>query len=304
MLRPAFAFSLLISITTPAAAQENSLFWEVKGSGSDRSSYLFGTVHSRDVRAYGQVERVLPYADSVQVVAGELDLEKGMADPIGLMGAMMLPEGKSLKELYKEKDWLLIEKEIGAQLGPMATMAQKLKPIFVMAMLTEAAMAQDEELVLDDHLLSTAKAEGHRVIGIETVEEQMNALDALPLKEQAALLLEHVKSDGAEVELNELMDAYAAQDLEAIARLVKESASMPKDLEKVLITDRNHRMVYRLDSIMQGGESILFCVGAAHLPLEDGLIGLLREKGYEVVPVKDEIAPRKEIEPAIEEKDR
>ena len=307
MLRRSVPLFFIVLLTIPAIPQgtPHSLLWRITGGG-ENPSFLFGTVHSRDSRAYQYGDTVRAALNSVSVVAGELDLTNPAADALGLINSMMLPEGQKLEDLYKKKDWALIEAELKEKIGPMAVMTYRMKPFFVLAMLTEAGMQADEEKVLDDHLLSTAKENGQRVIGMETMKEQMAAMDAMGVKEQAGLLLDHVKNNGYEAELSEMMDAYAAQDLDAIMKISESSGTMTGPMEKALITDRNERMVHRLDSMMTAGEDIFFAVGAAHLPGDKGLIQLLRAKGYTVEPVIYSAKPlpiEEQIEPAIEEKE-
>ena len=309
MLRRSIQIFLLLFVPLPALAQSTprSLLWKVSGSEGGKPSFLFGTMHSRDSRAYQFGDTVHAALKSVSVVAGELDLTNAAGDALGMMNTMMLPEGQKLEDLYKKKEWALIEAGLKETIGPMAVMTYRMKPFFVLAMLTEAGMQADEEKVLDDHLLSTAKENGQRVIGLETMKEQMAAMDAMSVKEQAGLLLDHVKNDGYEKELGEMMDAYAAQDLDAIMKISESSGTMNGTMEKALITDRNERMVHRLDSMMQVGEDVFFAVGAAHLPGEKGLIQLLRAQGYTVEPVIYAVKPQpieeEQIEPAIEEKE-
>ena len=56
-------------------------------------------------------------------------------------------------------------------------------------------------------------------------------------------------------------------------------------MDASLIVERNGRMVYRMDSILRAGTTAFFAVGSAHLPREQGLITLLRARGYTVDPV-------------------
>jgi hypothetical protein len=51
-----------------------------------------------------------------------------------------------------------------------------------------------------------------------------------------------------------------------------------------LLTKRNIKMALRMDS-MSHERSMVFAVGAAHLPGDDGVIKLLKEKGFTVTPV-------------------
>ncbi len=297
---------LFLFLAYPVLAQDTpkSLLWKVTGPGVARPSYLFGTAHSRDERAFRFSDSVWIAMGRADVVAGELDLEKGRQNAMAMMNIMLLPDGKKLQDLYAEKEWQRIDAHLKEDLGAMAAMVQRMKPFFVMAMLTEAQMGTDREKVLDDHILSTARAQGQRVIGIETFEEQVRAMDALPLVEQAQMLLEYVDSEGdAAEDLNALIDAYEAQDLDAMMEITENSGQLPKGMEKALLTERNHRMAHRLDSIMRGGENVFFAVGAAHLPRKDGLITLLRDKGYTVEPVMYTVVRREETEPAEEKVD-
>jgi uncharacterized protein YbaP (TraB family) len=274
--------------------QPGSLLWSIAGEGAAEPSYLYGTVHSRDDRAYGFVEAVQASMAGVSTVAGELDLEASRSAGLKLMGAMMLPDGKELKDLYKKKEWDQVEAYLLEELGPMASMMMRMKPFLIMATMSEASMAQDRPKVLDDHLLTHAKQQGKRVIGLETLEEQLAAIDALSLKEQAAMLLDHVRNDGHKGMMDQLMEAYVAQDLEALMKLTEASGTMPRKLEQALLTERNERMAHRMDSVMHADGSATFLVGAAHLPGDAGIITLLRQRGLTVEPLPLESGPAKE----------
>lgn len=52
---------------------------------------------------------------------------------------------------------------------------------------------------------------------------------------------------------------------------------------KLLVTDRNHAWMPALAKYLDGGNAVVN-VGGAHLPGPDGLIALLRQRGYQVLP--------------------
>jgi hypothetical protein len=120
---------------------------------------------------------------------------------------------------------------------------------------------------------------------LESLKEQMRAMDVLPLQEQAAMLLEQARRTGYDDELESMMQAYAAQDLNALLRVSQESESMPPALEKALLTDRNGVMAHRMDSVMRADNGAMFLIGAAHLPGDAGVLKALVAKGYTVEPV-------------------
>ena len=262
-----------------------ALLWSITAPGSVDTSYLYGTVHSRDERAFHMVGRVEERLVEARTVAGELDLEASRKAGLQLMGAMMLPDGATLESLYRKKEWKELEPFLRRELGAMAPLFMRMKPFFVLATLSEAAMPQDRPRVLDDHLLSTAQEQGQRVIGLETLQEQLRALDVLPLKEQATMLLDQARRNDHRQQLEELMQAYMAQDLEALMAITERSGGMPAELERALLTERNERMVQRMDSVMRVDERAMFLVGAAHLPGEQGIIEGLKGRGWMVRPV-------------------
>lgn len=278
-------FAAIASLWCHSQTTPRTLLWRISGQELAEPSFLYGTVHSRDERAYLFTEMVEQYMDSVATVAGELDLEEAKRQGLRLMTAMMMPDGKRLEDLYRKKEWKVVEAGLQEKLGTASAMVMRMKPFLVLATLTEAGMEQDRDLMLDDHLLRRSKADEHRVIGLETMDEQLRALDVLTLEEQADLLLEHFRNGGYDGEMEAMMTAYAAQDLDALMEVAQASSTMPAKVEKSLIQDRNKVMAHRMDSVMRVDGSAIFLIGAAHLPGEEGIMELLRARGYAVDPV-------------------
>ncbi|MBL7941107.1 MAG: TraB/GumN family protein [Flavobacteriales bacterium] len=266
------------------AQTEPTLLWRIQPIAPGPASYLYGTVHSKDDRAFQFADSVMPAFERCTVVAGELDLATS-AQGFALLERVSMADGKRLEDLYKKKDWKKVEEALVERLGIAAPAVYRLKPFFIVAMLTEGEMAGERSYVLDQYLQDRARAAGKRVIGVERVEEQLRAMDALPLKEQAAMLLEHLEQGDHSTQLEAMLDAYAAQDLDGLMKVADDAGGMPEDLGTALLTERNARMVHRMDSIIAGGEGVFFAIGAAHLPGETGLIQGLRDKGLIVHPV-------------------
>jgi uncharacterized protein YbaP (TraB family) len=267
--------------TLPAA-----LLWRIVPAQGGDTSFLYGTMHSTDDRAYTHVAMVQEVLPRCAIVAGELDLSGAGNVALGLMDRLMLPAGTELKSLYSRKQWKRLEPALRDRLGAMmAPMMGRMKPFFILATLAQGDMAADHARMLDDALMEDGRKLNKRVIGLESVEEQMAALDAIPLDEQARLLYDHVLGDGSSDDLDALHDAYAMQDLDRIWRLTNEATTASAAFEKALLTDRNHLLVHRMDSVMAKDGSALFLIGAAHLPGPKGLLEGLRERGHTVVPV-------------------
>ncbi len=273
-------FLLLIPLLGRAQETPHALLWRVEGKGLAAPSYVVGTVHSRDARAYGQVPALLEVMPAVDAVAGELDLT-ALAPSMELAQAMMLPSGTALADLYGKRKLKRVKATLEKQLGPMAMVGARIKPFFLMSMLAETVMRADSDLVLDQYIEHKAKAMGKEVLGLETMQEQLAVVASVPLQEQADMLYELVANDMHRKDLERMMEAYAAQDLDAILRITAQGG-LSDGFSKSLLTDRNRVMAQRMDSLMTGGRSFLFAVGVGHLPGEGGVLSLLRAKGYTV----------------------
>ena len=78
-------------------------------------------------------------------------------------------------------------------------------------------------------------------------------------------------------------DAYRNRNLDLLDSIGE--ASNTQHFRKYMLYERNANMVEVLDSVMQQ-KSVFSGVGAAHLPGEQGMIEMLRRKGYTVTPLK------------------
>ena len=93
---------LLFSLQAVASlAQElaKTLLWRIE-TEDHAPSYLYGTVHSKDERAFQFTDSVLPALRRCELVAGELDLDAQMSGTMDVMNVMLLPNGQRLEDLY------------------------------------------------------------------------------------------------------------------------------------------------------------------------------------------------------------
>jgi hypothetical protein len=145
--------------------------------------------------------------------------------------------------------------------------------------------------VLDVVLFQRAQQAGKPLHGLETIAEQLEVFDGLPLEDQVGLLRDAVEQvDGLDAMLAELLAAYKRQDLAAMmaineAAMAAGDQRLAGEFQRRLIVDRNHRMAERMEPwLNQGGAFV--AVGALHLPGEQGIVSLLRQRGYSVRAVE------------------
>jgi uncharacterized protein len=278
-----FLFLIIFSaVFSEAGAQYNSLLWKISGNGLDKASYLYGTIHIKDKRAFQFGDSVMPAFNACKSFAGEILLDAGNQSK--LMGMVFMSGDTTLNMLLSKQDYKLVKSYAEKKLGVVSSMVDRIKPMFTASMISELDIKQDKTVTLDEYFQTLAAERKMNVKGIETMEEQIAAIDKIPLKEQAKLLVEGMKeekTDNSSVE--RMIRLYAAQDLDSVAIMINEYDSS-ETFNSALVLERNKIMAQRI-GVMVKSESVFIGVGAAHLPGTNGVIELLRQQGFILSPV-------------------
>jgi uncharacterized protein len=275
--------SALISFN--ASAQYQSLCWRISGNGLKHPAYLYGAMHVTDPRVFNLSDKANKAFEDSKVYAMELDPEKALS--LTTLTKMMMIGGNKISTLIPDSDYHFLDSIVRISSGYGMALYNTMEPIIVSSILEEyGSGAKKTKLnmkeALDFYLSKKAKEEKKKVIGIETVDEQIEALHSLSYPEQALLLIEAIDEirQGKKATDGNMMKFYLAQDLDTLLATNNDD-QMPPKLYKALITDRNIKMADRI-AIFIHKKPTFIAVGALHLPGPGGVIALLRKKGYTV----------------------
>jgi uncharacterized protein YbaP (TraB family) len=298
MLAHRFLAFLLIVIgvagARPALADampfSDGVLWRVERADG-AASYVFGTLHSSDDRVTRLPEPVdRAFADS-RTLAIECILDAPAS--LKVSRAMMLPASERLDALLTDKQVARL-KEVSAHFHFPFTMVTRFKPWGAMVLFSlppeELLRTAGGKKPLDESLRAQAEAAGKTVLGLETVDEQIETLDGMRPDDQLQMLDSTLEQAG-EVErtFGHLRDAYLARDLVTVYGLLNaekrdDATGTVGRFEQRLIIDRNRRMVERMDKLLRQGDAFV-AVGALHLPGAHGILQLLTDEGYQVTRV-------------------
>ena len=140
----------------------------------------------------------------------------------------------------------------------------------------------DPAFGIDKHFQDAASKAGKRFLALETAAEQIEFLDRLSPKMQDQMLRESIESaDAEQAEIKAIAAAWRAGDAAAVERLALESLKDAQEVYQSLLVDRNRRWLPKIESCVQG-RSCFVVVGAAHLVGSEGLVALLKQRGYTV----------------------
>jgi len=275
----------LVALVTPLRAAGRVFGW--KAIGKPGVVYLVGSVHllSKDFYPLNPALEAA-YSDS-NLLAEEVDLGE-MAQPdaqMSLLSKGMLPSGQTLDTVLSPPTKALLDKHLG-NFGPMAEVAKRFKPW--MAALTIESLAWvnagfDPNLGLDKHFYDRAIADGKSVQGFETMAFQIGLFDDMPMDQQDRLLASMLKDiDTEQANMTKLIAAWHDGDAPTVERLVLADMKGEPAVYKRMLVDRNHNWIPKIDQLLARNGHSLVVVGAAHLVGPDGLLALLRAKGYTV----------------------
>ena len=132
-------------------------------------------------------------------------------------------------------------------------------------------------------MLTKATADGKRIDGLETVEEQIRFLDSMSLSAQREMLIstlhESAKLGGM---MDGVIDAWRHGDIAELESSMLDEMQKHQELNKALVTDRNARWVQQIERLLKHDMDYLIIVGALHLVGSDGVPKQLLRDGYAV----------------------
>lgn len=260
--------------------KKNSLIWKIEKEGLSHVSYLLGTMHVKDAKAFVRMKDMKKCIKACDVFATEFNLEE--ADATLTATAMDLPEGETLEGLLGEKKFAKMRKIIAKSFAVDLIFFNRNLPIIVGNILTEKILSEDMQSSLDTTLWEYAKKKERIMMGIETFAEQMEILGLIPMDYQLKQLKEIAKNTKTfKKQIQQTADSFEAENIQQLYKSVKKSAG---GIKKLMLFDRNKKMAERVAKIITE-QSLCFAVGAGHLPGEKGLIKLLKNEGFKVKPV-------------------
>jgi uncharacterized protein YbaP (TraB family) len=275
----------LAFVFVATAAQAKTFAWKVTGKGG--VVHLVGSVHLLSKDFYPLNPALEAAYKDADLLLEEVDLAE-MLDPAAQMGLLsrgMLPSSTPLDKVLSPATWTLVTKR-AADLGVPVEPFRLLKPWLVALMLVQVEWQKagfDAELGLDKHFYDRAKADGKSTQGLETAEYQISRLDEMTMEQQEHLLSESLKDlDSEKANMTKLVDAWHAGDAPGVERIVLSELKQEPLLYQRLLVDRNRNWIPKIEALLGRQRHSMVVVGAAHLVGPDGLIAMLRARGYTV----------------------
>ncbi len=316
-------FSLLLCSNPLLVNDKEGLLWEISGKDLSHPSFLLGTAHRFSIRIIDRIphfENAFNLVDQIVVEVDTFDFEKSKALKIAY--DKFLPKGVKYSQLLNKTDLQFLDSVVTKYWNIKADKVP-IKPDALYEELKREIIAEEKvldtfpingisketpfhflapldpdpdkkSLLMDVELMNRAKISGYRIIGLETLEEQMKLklYPDISLERSAKVLVEKLKNHTQLLRaLYGVVEGYFEQDLKKIWLSFELSTRLSGLGDSYALNPignikvRNEKWMPLILSAIQNRPSMII-VGAGHLPGEYGLINLLRQQGYNVKPYK------------------
>jgi len=279
------------------AENDKAFFWQVT-SGQPESAqatvYLMGSIHFADQSFYPLRAEIEQAFDRSDYLAVELDVNALDHDAYNRLISQkgLYPEGKTIKDAVSDETWQQLRERL-RQLNVSYETVKNYKPGVLVLTLTAIQVMQmglDPQLGIDIHFLAkAARQPKKRVIELETLEQQLNLFIGIP---DGDLLLKESLYSMAESEsmMDDMVSYWKKGDENAMDKLLFEDVLNDYPaftaIYDSLFYARNQKMVSKIEQMLKqdgaAGKRYFVVVGSGHLIGSNGIVNVLKEKGYEV----------------------
>ena len=276
-------FALFSLVVTVAAEAKKSCLWEIK---TDRNSvYLLGSLHLMKKEAYPLSRAIENAYDNSEIIVFETDLD-AMNEPafqLKMMSAGMYPDGNNLRKNLPEKTYLLLKERL-KELNLPVEKFDSFKPWFCATVISIAELKKrgfDPVFGIDNYFFSKAKQDSKKRFFFETGEFQLNLFTAMEELNQTLFLEQTLKDiEIIETMFPEIVKCWENGDAKNLALIINKSLMEYPAIYERFIIKRNNNWLSIIESFFRQDKNVLIIVGTGQLVGGEGIVELLKNKGY------------------------
>lgn len=280
---------LLAVYTLSLTASQAQLLWKVSGNGLKHPSYLFGTHHLIPIQFLDSIPGLYRSFNECDVVVGEMVLNNIDATS-KIQQAAIMPDNKKMADLLSNEDYKLVDNELQSVLKMGLKELSIMNPTLILSLyeieLYKKTTGLTDNTQSDSYFQLVAEEKGKKVVGLETIDQQIKILFGNgTLKHQAEVLVETIQhKDSTTKDMIQLNKLYKAGNLNELIRLSQGKGSITdisaEEYAK-LVDERNANWMTKLPDLFKTSPSFV-AVGAMHLGGKNGLIKKLEKAGFKV----------------------
>lgn len=258
------------------------MIWQLQSRAfPDRSSYLFGSMHVRDKRAFIYLDLVKSILDNCSNFYAEIAISEYLYSKSDSL--FLLPDGMTIQDFVKANAYAKMHKQLKKSFNIDLIQVDRFLPMAVTNLLAEKSLNCEMENSVDNTVWDLAKNRGLVCDGLESLEEQTNLLKTIPISFQVKQLMKISKNiKKFRQQQIKLVTYYSMGDYKKLYHEGKRSLGKYR---KVMLYKRNERMTNRIVQEISK-DTCFFMIGAGHIYGDKGVIALLKRNNIRVSECK------------------
>ncbi len=264
---------------------ERSFVWKV--SNPSGAVFLAGSVHLLTPDYYPLSAAFLDAFTAADLLVEELDMAEMLSpqSQMEMLSRGMLPAGQSLERVVSRDTFHAVSKKL-AGLGMPQGPLQQFKP-WLLALTLQGLEWQkagfNADLGVDKYLYDLATRANKPVRGLETLAFQISRFDGMSAELQDRMLAETLRElESTRSSFTRIADAWKAGDVPAIEQIVLQDLKSDPVMYERMLVERNRMWLPQIEALFARATPAFVVVGAAHLVGADGLLQMLKTRGYTV----------------------
>lgn len=256
--------------------------WKVTGPDG-KTLYVGGSVHALRSADYPLPAAYNRAFDASTRLSFEVDRKALLESSKGLGKAGQYPPGDNLKKHVDPRTYAYLVRVFGLLKVPEQTIA-KFRPWYLALLLQAPGLrGVSEELGVEEFLYKRALANSKPVSGLESARGHMEVFSGLSDRQsEAMLLLIFMPADKGSSQATRLVDAWRKGDADTETHIFMEGFRDFPSLGERLLAARNRNWIPKIEKYLDSGQTYFVVVGAAHMGGPQGILALLRARGYKI----------------------
>ncbi len=261
-------------------------FWEV--SSGQNKAYILGSIHVAKKDIYPLSSNLETVFEEADFLAVEVDLTQ--VNELELAAAMIdkavYRDGGSLRQRLPPKTYQLAAEKMG-QMNMDIRMFNMYQPWFLAVTLTSYALLElgfSPDWGIDQYFMNKAKDSGKKIVEMETFEYQISLFSELSDELQELFLLSTLSDlETIEENIDVIFQVWKQGNKRRLKTILKRGLRQYPQLRPFydsVFVQRNKNMARQIVRYLDSGDSYFVVVGAGHLVGQQGIIQILRDKGY------------------------
>lgn len=279
-----YIISLACLIALSCQSFGQSSVWKV--THGDNTVYLGGTCHllrkadyplpNEFDQAYADSDKLFFEVDPAELQAPEFAMR--------LMSESVYRDGRTLKTVLNKEAYKALAEQGRKSNIPIEVIHQTKPGMAIMMMtlqeFTKAGVTQEG---VDLHFHTKAMEDGKPIGSLETADFQLNLITNMGAGNESEFVLYGLQDlDKISEFFDDLVKAWKTGNLKTTERLFIDDMKTFPEVYEEFLKNRNENWLPQIEKMLKDEPTEYVLVGFGHMAGEDGVIELLKAKGYKV----------------------